>query len=163
MSIIKNRDSNFKKLCKYFKKEYGNESYSTSYDELKKNLCSIMISKSKQNLLEDEKLKTQTEISKINHREYISDIALAISILSTAVSVLLNLELCVLGFLLAFIAVVGGIWASIYHEILIRRVLYYEFKLKCIEEVEQKKIKHVSVVKVCRHSQECPSTAADED
>ena len=110
-----------------------------------------MTTKKEQNTLEDEKLKIQTEISNINHKEYISGIALAISVLSVATSFFFSFECCLfifIGFVLGFIAVGGGLWALFYHNWLVNRILYYEFKLKCIEEVEKKEIKHISVVKV---------------
>lgn len=153
MSIIENRDENIKKLCKSFEKEFGYTPSTSSYNELKEKICVIMKIRESQNTLDNEKLKIQTRISEIKNKEYIANISLAISVLSVATSFFFSsncLLFIFIGFVLGLAAVGSSFFALKYHKLLTRDLLYSEFKLKCIEEVEQKKIKHINVVKICK-------------
>lgn len=140
-------------LYNSFNNDFGRNVPVTSYNELKKEICAIMWKKQNQNTLEDKKLRTEAKLSETKNREYLSDFALAISIMSIAVSFFFDSALLLftgIGLALGIIAVIAGLAAYRHHKKLRCLIVYSEFKLKCIEEVEKKKIKHVSVVKVCK-------------
>lgn len=143
-----NRDQTLDSLLKEFNDDFGpkvgfSDDETITFCLFKEKLTEMIQKMSKETLLEEE-LGIEIKLKELNGKDYLSHIALILSIASFIFSFLLgNTEyfseiFTVLTYLMSIVIIFFILWALDYHEKLNSKVLYYSFKLDLIKEMKNK-------------------------
>ena len=128
MSCFSTIDNLRNEFYKDFKDSNVNE-----YEDLKKQMFD-KISASKRSV-EDQILETTVLVEQLKNRNFLTDIALALSIVAVIVTIILKLNCICIAIVLGFVVAGLAIWALITNGKNRKHLSYYVFKLECLKSM----------------------------
>ena len=128
--------STIEQLRREFFKDFKDSSVN-EYEELKQQIIDKVNANNRST--EDQLLETSVIIEQLKSRNFLTDIALSLSIAAVVITIILKLNYIAIAIGLALVVAFLSIWALVTSRQNRKQLSYYLFKLECLKSIMNEK------------------------